>query len=86
VSYLSLAMKAQAEKVALMTKVGILPDGRRKETRPSGVILGADVDLERMTPEELKRFRDRILDELYSSRESEETAVAVSEGTDEPDI
>ena len=84
VSFLSLAMKAQAEKLNLMTKVGILPDGRRKETRPSGVILGDGIDLDRMTPEELKRFRDRILDELYATRDGEVTAV--DEDHDEPDI
>ncbi|GAG37021.1 unnamed protein product, partial [marine sediment metagenome] len=82
VSFLSLAMKAQAEKLSLMQKVGILPDGRKQNQRPAGVILGEGVDLDRMSPEELTRLRDRILDEMYMSRKPTETV----EEEDESDI
>lgn len=71
VSFLSIAMKAKADKIRLLSQVGVIPHAPRGEQRPSAFIFGEDVDLDAMGVEELRQLRDRVLSELYAMKESE---------------
>lgn len=71
VSFMSIAMKAKADKLKLLTQVGVIPAVPRREKTGVSVLFGDDVDLDKMQVAELTQLRDKVLDELYAMKEAE---------------
>jgi hypothetical protein len=69
VSFMSMAMKAKADKMKLLTQVGVIPHAPRRHEKASSVLFGDDIDLDNMQVEELARLRDQVLNEIYDFKD-----------------